>query len=535
MIDHKLKENFLKNHLTEAQLLSYKEGSMNEAEMHAVERHMLECEFCKDAVEGFSFIDNKDSADILDELRNEIYKKTSLEKILDKRWRFAIAASILLIMSIGITILMIIPLQEKKDVIVHNSPANSENIELEKGQSLSDGDDKSTPHSFMDSGENKKELKKIESESDFISENSERNLDIAEKDKGKLYRQDKDNNSPVSVDEAEHFAKKEREVGPFDFANKSRLISGKVTDEAGEPLAGTIINIAGTNITSISNASGHYSITSPNTQDTLIFNNLGYEKAEIAFSESDKKINTKLFQDTTSLDRIAAVGSSQEKRGFPSASPSTVLKTKKPLIISQGNKNQISGQVFNEGGRPLSGVSVQIKGTSEGAMTDNNGKYSLSLPSSSANLVFSSQGYSTEEMEVNSSSTQTTIILNQDHNKLSKAKKTDAEITGQDKSYEDNYPPMPEIEMSEYKKYLKENLRYTDAARSQGVEGEVVVGFFIESDGRISDIKIIKGLGYGLDEEAIRLVTNGPAWKSGRKDGVNNRQQAILKIPFSLK
>lgn len=62
--------------------------------------------------------------------------------------------------------------------------------------------------------------------------------------------------------------------------------------------------------------------------------------------------------------------------------------------------------------------------------------------------------------------------------------------------------------------YIKQNLRYPDSALKYDIEGRVFVQFTINEDGTISNAKVIRGLGYGCNEEALRLIENMPRWKN---------------------
>ncbi|SNC77439.1 protein TonB [Hymenobacter gelipurpurascens] len=67
-------------------------------------------------------------------------------------------------------------------------------------------------------------------------------------------------------------------------------------------------------------------------------------------------------------------------------------------------------------------------------------------------------------------------------------------------------------------KYLQRHLRYPASALREGVSGKVFVAFTVNSDGTIMDVEILKGLGYGTDEEASRVISSMPAWKPGRQN-----------------
>ena len=83
-------------------------------------------------------------------------------------------------------------------------------------------------------------------------------------------------------------------------------------------------------------------------------------------------------------------------------------------------------------------------------------------------------------------------------------------------------------------KFLSENIHYPEKAKEEGVEGRVYVAFVVEADGRLSDIKVLRGIGGGCDEEALRVVEAMPRWKPGRNQGKAVRVQYHLPIVFKL-
>ncbi len=83
-------------------------------------------------------------------------------------------------------------------------------------------------------------------------------------------------------------------------------------------------------------------------------------------------------------------------------------------------------------------------------------------------------------------------------------------------------------------KYLSENLKYPKIAKETGIQGAVYVTFVIEKDGSISNVNIIRGIGGGCDEEALRVVSAMPKWKPGRQNGKEVRVQFSMPITFKL-
>jgi protein TonB len=67
-----------------------------------------------------------------------------------------------------------------------------------------------------------------------------------------------------------------------------------------------------------------------------------------------------------------------------------------------------------------------------------------------------------------------------------------------------------------------------------GVEGKVFVQFVVDKDGTLTDIKAVKGIGAGCDEEAVRVLKAAPKWKPGKQRGRPVKVRMILPITFKL-
>ncbi len=83
-------------------------------------------------------------------------------------------------------------------------------------------------------------------------------------------------------------------------------------------------------------------------------------------------------------------------------------------------------------------------------------------------------------------------------------------------------------------RFLEENLRYPQMAREAGIQGTVFVTFVVETDGSVTDVRILRGIGGGCDEEAIRVVSMMPRWEPGRQRGQPVRVQFNMPIRFRL-
>ncbi|NND94856.1 MAG: energy transducer TonB [Flavobacteriales bacterium] len=82
--------------------------------------------------------------------------------------------------------------------------------------------------------------------------------------------------------------------------------------------------------------------------------------------------------------------------------------------------------------------------------------------------------------------------------------------------------------------YLGKNTKYPTLAKESGIQGMVVLTFVVEKNGEITDVKVLRGIGGGCDEEAIRVVKNMPKWSPGKQRGKPVKVQYNLPYRFIL-
>ena len=83
-------------------------------------------------------------------------------------------------------------------------------------------------------------------------------------------------------------------------------------------------------------------------------------------------------------------------------------------------------------------------------------------------------------------------------------------------------------------RFVRKKLKYPSQARRQGLQGKVIVAFVIDKDGSLSDISVLKGIGAGCDEEAVRVLTLSPKWKPAKQRGRPVKVKMIIPIHFKL-
>ncbi|MGZ3814881.1 MAG: TonB family protein [Mucilaginibacter sp.] len=94
--------------------------------------------------------------------------------------------------------------------------------------------------------------------------------------------------------------------------------------------------------------------------------------------------------------------------------------------------------------------------------------------------------------------------------------------------------PEPYGGASAWSKFLQKNIHYPAQATEEGKQGKVYLSFIIEKDGQLSNITVIRGVGFGLDEEALRVLRKAPAWKPGMQNGHAVRVKYTIPINFTI-
>jgi len=94
-------------------------------------------------------------------------------------------------------------------------------------------------------------------------------------------------------------------------------------------------------------------------------------------------------------------------------------------------------------------------------------------------------------------------------------------------------PSFPGGEGEMYK-YIGKNIEYPRMAKESGISGRVFVTFVVEKDGSVTDVQVLRGIGGGCDEEAVRVIESMPKWKPGKQRGKPVRVQYRMPIKFTL-
>ena len=256
----------------------------------------------------------------------------------------------------------------------------------------------------------------------------------------------------------------------------------------------------------------------------------------------------------------------------------------KSMENSSDEKFKVSGTVLAADTKiPVMGASVIIRGTTNGTLTDLDGKFTLTGLKKDDVIQVSFVGFQTRSVIVKDESP-LTILLNdavqnldemvvvamapnedgtttikaqmKDKNgeksylegKMASTKKDGMTVNQVDwqKKASNSEPQekvifqvveeMPQFPggMGEAMKFLAKNMKYPVAAQQAKIEGRVIVQFVVEKDGSVSDVKVMRGVNSELDAEAIRVVSMMPKWIPGKQRGKAVAVKYTMPIMFRL-
>lgn len=229
----------------------------------------------------------------------------------------------------------------------------------------------------------------------------------------------------------------------------------------------------------------------------------------------------------------------EEKPQFVSQNKTDIAKKSLPTRASAKQKSNITskkernertvrGQITSiEDGMPLPGVNVVVKGTTIGTITDIDGYYEIAMNEEDV-LVYSFVGYTSEEID-GDDKTVIDISMYADVAQLSEVIVTGYGTETEVQPYKS---ARPSVGYYSYRKYLKEQLIYPQHALDSAITGKVVVEFEVTTSGALKNFDVRKRLGFGCDEEAIRLIKEGPRWKAAEENGTPITKTVRIKVKF---
>ncbi|MBX2841756.1 MAG: TonB family protein [Flammeovirgaceae bacterium] len=472
------------------EMQQYLKGELSAERMYLLEKKMLEEELYEDAMEGLEGVNdlsdfNNDVVDLRNQLNKRVGKQESKSVFFNYK-SYGIAATLLLLIVSSYLFINNFGVDQKSDTMVTEA---RETIDMEQ--------ESEAPK--------KEELKEIEADkntNEMLSLRPESSFNVSPPN------EEKKKPSPTEIVKRE-IEKPSLEVVP-QGAGAGIEEEDIIVEKEIQPAAEDIVE---EEILLDDELPGNFSIAIQDSVQSVPNQEITINKA---FSSKAKK--------TASKNQIQEAG--------------RVLKGK---VLSQ------------EDNEPLAGVSITLKGSNVGTLSDINDDFFLPINSNEENTTvqISFIGFDTQEVALGRND-EVDFYLSADLSQLDevvvvnyRGEKIDIVNSGVFPDENGDIPALrreinnikeaqPEKGTIKYKKYLAENLQYPEEAKSQKVEGVVKLKLSLDDKGNIVDVVVENSVGHGCDEEAIRLVKEGPKWEPKRINGIAWESEKTVKVRFKL-
>ncbi|MEQ8244107.1 carboxypeptidase-like regulatory domain-containing protein, partial [Fulvivirga sp.] len=460
--------------LTPELIDKYYKGLLSEDEQHQVERLMLNSSFENEAMEGFDQYEG-DLFNDLNKINSQLEARISKEKNDNVFFYIKIAASVLLL-ALSSYLVWDIATDTSKPQIAQNKPVQIPEESVEEELSLEEEIDDTETESIPEPP-----IAKIQPAEEKVIESQTKEVEINDAD----IESDKfiaDNNEVFEIATPEEAS---------NDASVTTITAEEITKEAE---------------------------TSKAMKEKIAIE--AFESKDLDTSISDALKGRIAGVNTTKAKEETQSPLETRKKAAKRSAISVETPSASGLAMNYAPQTPtISGKVTSiDDGQPLPGVNVMVKGTTIGTVTDIDGRFEIANIEASERdaLVISFIGLATEEIEIGDRS-QIDVQMGSDVSQLSEvvvvgygaASETDNSINTWNNS-------RPSISMAEYKDYLKKNTRYDS---SQNVKGKVAVKFDILENGQLTNFEIKRSLSYYYDQEAIRLIKEGPEWLPAEQNG----------------
>ena len=265
--------------------------------------------------------------------------------------------------------------------------------------------------------------------------------------------------------------------------------------------------------------------------DTLISLADADSKPEKITELSEKEVIVK-SEAPSKPEPMATYESKSSSVVVPAAAPAPVMQKDEVYIKSRAKTSSIEQRLLSivilneDSNKPVPNVSIISEEKTLGK-TDEKGRFNLenSLLGNKINLV--APNFENTEIMINKTGSDLFYIRPKSELIFIDLKRN--------KTWKYNpaeHPAQPSVSPDEYLEYLQKNLKKSKQAIDNQIVGTVEVEFKVNKKGELSDFKITKSLGYGCDEEAIRLIREGPKWLPKIQGGETGRQRVRQVVNF---
>ena len=247
----------------------------------------------------------------------------------------------------------------------------------------------------------------------------------------------------------------------------------------------------------ITDQEGNYRMMMDSQQKTLLFVHEGYEPLEI-ISGSGRQIDVQLKTTVSNSTPSDTVQSETNAEMIPDIKQ--VLSGNEPLYVVDGKITKLINQVPPQ---DIESIDV-LKGPSAIANYGTMGKNGVVLITTKSK----SYDYLNEDARIVRPQPQDQIPLPEE------------------------WPQFPGGEEA-LRQYIANNIRYPESARENGIQGKAYVSFRITREGKVTDVRLTRGVHPPLDQEALRVVNNMPDWKPATKNG-QVADSPLITVPVNF-
>lgn len=454
-------------HLSKEAIAKYLQNEFSSKEMYIVEKHLLSCSFCTEAVEGFQDFSEVNIIQVSNQLQQKLKQRTTKKAVYYRWW---VVASITLLLTFFIFFLFDV-MNENNEKTAFFNPENSEKKLLISNETITD---------TLIADKSVKNINESDIKKKIIRDSLPKEINLKKQRKSQIIKKEivikKEKDNLIALADKEILKKTDHLV--METKQSKRLKKLNIATDAVSPVLKEPIN------------------------------------EKVFFQEKSRVENT--FYPT-------AMNENQDNQ--------------KQLLVAR--KRSVSGTVYDENNQAVPGVNIIVKGTTIGTITDINGKYQLEIEEHSEELVFSFIGLKTKVVSLKNKDV-INVNLVFDTVKLSEVaiitteNERNSKVLGYSvsKSEQKTTKATPIGGYEKYKKYIQSFMKYPQKAIENKVEGVVKMNLIISKKGEILNILILDSLGYGCEEESIRLIKEGVRWNPAKKNGKKVKDKVEMSVKF---
>jgi TonB family protein len=199
------------------------------------------------------------------------------------------------------------------------------------------------------------------------------------------------------------------------------------------------------------------------------------------------------------------------------------------ILVAQTSSQKLTGTVVNEAGEAIAGALILRKGSKSGTATDQNGHFSLTIPTLPTVLEISFIDYDTEELNVTGlGPIKVYLKKTAVSNLFFPSNESNFQVVGQVDEI-----PQPVTGIEEWKSFIAKTITYPSEDRKARIQGTIIATFEVSRQGKVENLDLLRSIGGAADQEVLRVIAAGPDWIPGKVNGqpVTTR----LRIPVLFK